>query len=817
MGDVAFQAISQVSVDTDQLHTSGGISPTISFATNPQFNSNIVVESGFEIQFHNPADTFYTSIKAGAQLSTINLTLPLTAPSIGQALISLDGAPGNLGWGSVTTSTAPSIVGGVAFFLDTSGTLIGCNNSSFFLWDDNFNNFAAGAYATFSSSAGCAINGGSSSIIDTGQNCYIIGGSSNQVQNAHQAGIIGGLANLTTADNSICIGGVSNTVSGVSSYGLGFKSLVSNNYSFVFSDHHDLSTGLQTTAEGQFLVQSTGGFGFVSGNINLTSFPNNFINIYSDLVDIRAKLQYKNNVGTVSTTILDVLQVKGDLYTFNSTINDRLGVGTNGQILSANSGTTTGLEWINNATGSVTSISAGSNIVCTPNPIVSTGTVALSNTPSGLTSLGVGNFTISSSTISSAVASIGLSSVDGRIIVPNAGANPGVALFFNAGGFYASIGASSSTVANLSFTLPGTHITNGLLFNTGGGVLEETITPSGLTSLGVGSLLLVGGTVRGSNGVLIESTASGQSIGLSPKGATQVRIFSQDASNAIPLRFYNAANTQYVEFKAGTLSGNTTWTWPTADAAGVMVSDGSGNLSLTASPSLTTATLTGAALTEHDYTANSGSSITIDPANGHSQGITLNSATPTLTLASNPSSGNVKEMTVDIIQDGTGGRNPTWANVTWAAGSAPTINQTAGAVTYLTFKGTTRGWIGFAANSNIINYGTYTPTLTNTANLSASTAYPCQYMQVGTVVTVSGRVDVDPTTITTLTQLKISLPVSSNFTQSYQCGGCGGAAGTSVEAYGITAAPSDTNALMSWVAVDVTNHQVAFSFTYQVV
>ncbi len=721
MTATAFQAVSSITLDTDQLRNTGtNENPDLAFAINPRFDSNIIIESGFDLEFHDPTDTFSTNIKAGAQAFNVTLTLPITLPSTGQALASIDGANGNLQWQYFMLASGVTVRGEIPFFANNSGISLEVNPN--FKLDPDLFSLTFGDNNIITNGEREAILGGSDNTIDSvGGDNVIIGGSGNQLTSFTDGGIFAGRTNLVSGEQSVAIGGESNTVSGFASYAFGFKSLAGHDYSFVFSDHSDIATGLQTTAAGQFLVQSTGGFGFVSGNINLTSFPNNFINIYSDLVDIRAKLQYKNNAGLVSTTILDVLQVKGDLYTFNSTINDRLGVGTNGQILSANSATTTGLEWINNATGSVSSISAGSNIVCTPDPIISTGSVALSSTPSGL------------------------------------------------------------------------------------------------TSVGVGTLLLVGGTVRGSNGVLIESTASGQSIGLSPKGATQVRIFSQDASNAIPLRFYNSDNTQYVEFKAGTLAGNTTWTWPTADAAGVMVSDGSGNLSLTASPSLTTATLTGAALTEHDYTANSGASVTIDPANGHSQGITLDSATPTLTLASNPSSGNVKEMTVDIIQDGTGGRNPTWANVTWAAGSAPTINQTAGAVTYLTFKGTTRGWIGFAANSNILNYGAYTPTLTNTANLSASTAYPCQYMQVGTVVTVSGRVDVDPTTITTLTQLKISLPVSSNFTQSYQCGGCGGAAGTSVEAYGITAAPSDTNALMSWVAVDVTNHQVAFSFTYQVV
>ncbi|MCU0913029.1 MAG: hypothetical protein MUC88_00525 [Planctomycetes bacterium] len=47
--------------------------------------------------------------------------------------------------------------------------------------------------------------------------------------------------------------------------------------------------------------------------------------------------------GSVGTT--SPLTTKGDLYTF-STVNTRLAVGTNGKLLSANSGQATGLEWV---------------------------------------------------------------------------------------------------------------------------------------------------------------------------------------------------------------------------------------------------------------------------------------------------------------------------------------------------------------------------------------------------------------------------------------------------------------------------------------
>jgi len=71
--------------------------------------------------------------------------------------------------------------------------------------------------------------------------------------------------------------------------------------------------------------------------------------------------------------------------------------------------------------------------------------------------------------------------------------------------------------------------------------------------------------------------------------------------------------------------------------------------------------------------------------------------------------------------------------------------------------------------------GTYTPTLNNLLNVTASTAYQCQWIRVGNVVTVSGRVDIQTTTANTSTSLGISLPIASTFTALTNAGGSGGA------------------------------------------
>lgn len=114
-------------------------------------------------------------------------------------------------------------------------------------------------------------------------------------------------------------------------------------------------------------------------------------------------------------------------------------------------------------------------------------------------------------------------------------------------------------------------------------------------------------------------------------------------------------------------------------------------------------------------------------------------------------------------------------------------------------------------------HGTYTPTLTNVANLAASTAYSCQYLRVGNTVTVSGRVDVDPTAATTSTQLGISLPVASNLANTNECAGTAFASGIAGQGAAILGDATNNRAQMQWVSGDVTNQAMYFTFTYRII
>ncbi len=120
-----------------------------------------------------------------------------------------------------------------------------------------------------------------------------------------------------------------------------------------------------------------------------------------------------------------------------------------------------------------------------------------------------------------------------------------------------------------------------------------------------------------------------------------------------------------------------------------------------------------------------------------------------------------------------------------------------------------------AADGNVYS-GTYTPTLTNVANITGSTAYVSQYIRVGNVVTVSGKADIQATAITTNTRLGISLPIASNFANDFQAGGSGAPFGANSNGRVAGDATND-RAEFSYIAVDTNNRGFSYSFTYLIV
>jgi hypothetical protein len=120
------------------------------------------------------------------------------------------------------------------------------------------------------------------------------------------------------------------------------------------------------------------------------------------------------------------------------------------------------------------------------------------------------------------------------------------------------------------------------------------------------------------------------------------------------------------------------------------------------------------------------------------------------------------------------------------------------------------------AKLDLVDYGTYTPTLTNVTNVASSTASVCQYMRVGSVVTVAGVVTIDPTA-TGATELGMALPIASDFAAVSQCGGTFSNQVTSGNVGSINADTSNNRAKFLMNAVDATSKVYTFTFTYLIV
>jgi hypothetical protein len=112
--------------------------------------------------------------------------------------------------------------------------------------------------------------------------------------------------------------------------------------------------------------------------------------------------------------------------------------------------------------------------------------------------------------------------------------------------------------------------------------------------------------------------------------------------------------------------------------------------------------------------------------------------------------------------------------------------------------------------------GIYTPTLTNVTNINSSTAYACQFMRVGNVVTVSGKVRFNCNTAAAA-QIDLSLPVASNFTAEEQCAGTASSEDVADGPMYVKANPTDNRASIYSTTDGTSAHDHFYHFTYLVI
>jgi len=161
-----------------------------------------------------------------------------------------------------------------------------------------------------------------------------------------------------------------------------------------------------------------------------------------------------------------------------------------------------------------------------------------------------------------------------------------------------------------------------------------------------------------------------------------------------------------------------------------------------------------------------------------------------------------------------------WASIDFTASNITDI-VTRNHNNLQSFQGGTAGeyyHLTSAQNTTVgtLTSGTYTPTLTNVTNIAASTAYACQYMRVGDVVTVSGKVDIDATAAGVIT-LGMSLPIASNFAAEENCGGVAVCSAVNEDAIAIYADAANNRATFYASITSILNHAHYFSFTYRII
>lgn len=116
-----------------------------------------------------------------------------------------------------------------------------------------------------------------------------------------------------------------------------------------------------------------------------------------------------------------------------------------------------------------------------------------------------------------------------------------------------------------------------------------------------------------------------------------------------------------------------------------------------------------------------------------------------------------------------------------------------------------------------LSAGTYTPILTNVANLDSSTPYQAQWSKVGNIVTVSGKVDIDPSLTSASTQLGISLPIASDFINQQSCAGTAFSPTVANQGAAILGDATNNRAQLQYISTDTTLQPMFFTFVYEVI
>lgn len=142
--------------------------------------------------------------------------------------------------------------------------------------------------------------------------------------------------------------------------------------------------------------------------------------------------------------------------------------------------------------------------------------------------------------------------------------------------------------------------------------------------------------------------------------------------------------------------------------------------------------------------------------------------------------------------------------------SSPSVNAfTTSGITTINSDLIVTGTTSFGTGS------TYTPIITNVANISASTVYQCQYIIYQNSCAVSGKVNLSPVSVAVTSILNLSLPASSNILAEENCSGtinCREFDSGGVILGNITGNTAEIN----FITTAAVNKDMFFSFIYKI-
>lgn len=114
--------------------------------------------------------------------------------------------------------------------------------------------------------------------------------------------------------------------------------------------------------------------------------------------------------------------------------------------------------------------------------------------------------------------------------------------------------------------------------------------------------------------------------------------------------------------------------------------------------------------------------------------------------------------------------------------------------------------------------GVWTPTATDVANIAAKTLYKCHYSYNGKTVKFSGKISIDPSAANTLTQLRITKPIASNFAAEEDAAGVGFSDDVFGLGFRIYADATNDELMISYISDGTAaNSDFSFSGSYEVI